>query len=103
MEKFLRLLSPALKSQILFHMYKGIVRKIEIFDSFSDIELRYIVVNMKTVIFLPLDEIIRQGDSGDSIYFLSRGSCDVFMKSDEQMFKEIEAGKESKEKAREIG
>ena len=82
-------------------MYKGIIRKIEIFDSCSDIELRYIVVNMKTVIFLPLDEIIRQGDSGDSIYFLSRGSCDVLMKSEEQLFKEIEARKESKEKPKE--
>lgn len=90
MEKFLKLLSPALKAQILFHMYKSVIRKIEIFDSCSDIELRYIVVNMKTVIFLPLDEIIRQGDTGDSIYFLSRGSCDVFMKSESQLFKELE-------------
>lgn len=83
METFLELLSPALRSQILFHMYKTIIRKIEIFDNCSDIELRYIVVNMKTVIFLPNDEIIRQGDNGDNLYFLSRGSADVFIDSDE--------------------
>jgi len=59
METFLELLSPTLRSQILFHMYKAIIRKIEIFDNCSDIELHYIVINMKTVIFLPNDEIIR--------------------------------------------
>lgn len=59
MEKFLNLLSPALKSQILFHMYKSIIRKIKIFDTCSDIELRFIVTNLKTVIFLPNDEIVR--------------------------------------------
>jgi CRP-like cAMP-binding protein len=69
-------------------MYKSIIRKIEIFDECSDIELRYIVVNMKTVIFLPHDEIIRQGDNGDNLYFISRGSVDVFMKSEEQLFTE---------------
>ena len=90
MEKFLKLLSPSLKGQVLFHLYKSVIRKIEIFDNCSDIELRYIVINMKTVIFLPLDMVIRQGESGDNLYFISRGSVDVFLKSEKDFFKEIE-------------
>ena len=38
---------------------------------------------MKTVIFLPLDEIIRQGDKGSKIYFISRGKVDVYIGPDE--------------------
>jgi hypothetical protein len=38
---------------------------------------------MKTVIFLPQDEIIRQGDKGSKIYFISRGKVDVFIGPDE--------------------
>ena len=83
METFLSLLSPALKAQILYHMYQNIIRKIDIFDNCSDIELRYIVGNMKTIIFLPNDEIIRQGDSGDNLYFISRGSAEVYIESDD--------------------
>jgi hypothetical protein len=91
MEKFMSLLSPALKSQILFHMYKSIIRKIQIFDACSDIELRFVVMNMKTVIFLPNDEIIRQGDNGDNLYFISRGSAEVFIKSDEVITSEYDS------------
>ena len=34
---------------------------------------------MHTIIFLPNDEIIRQGDKGDSIYFINRGNVDVYI------------------------
>lgn len=38
---------------------------------------------MKTVIFLPNDEIIRQGDKGSKIYFISRGAVRVLIGPDE--------------------
>lgn len=37
---------------------------------------------MKTVVYLPDDEIIRQGDSGDKLYFISRGSVLVYIQSE---------------------
>jgi CRP-like cAMP-binding protein len=37
---------------------------------------------MKTVIYLPNDEIIRQGDIGDKLYFISRGTVEVYISSD---------------------
>lgn len=38
---------------------------------------------MKTVIFLPSDEIIRQGDNGNKVYFISRGKVEVYIGPDE--------------------
>lgn len=38
---------------------------------------------MKTVIFLPSDEIIRQGDKGSKIYFISRGKVEIYIGPDE--------------------
>ena len=83
MKIFLKLLSPSLRSQILFHLYSSIIKKIKIFEQCSSIELRYIVNFMKTVIFLPGDEIIRQGDKGSKIYFISRGKVQVFIGPDD--------------------
>lgn len=85
MKIFLKLLSPSLRSQILFHIYKTIVRKIPIFDQCSNIELRFLVNKMKTVIFLPDDEIIRQGDKGTKLYFISRGKVEVWIGPDEAL------------------
>jgi CRP-like cAMP-binding protein len=83
MKIFLKLLSPSLRSTILFHLYKTIISKIPIFDQCSNIELRFIVNYMKTVIFLPGDEVIRQGDKGSKIYFISRGKVEVYIGADE--------------------
>lgn len=38
---------------------------------------------MKTIIFLPDDEIIRQGDNGNKLYFISRGKVNVWIGPDE--------------------
>jgi CRP-like cAMP-binding protein len=38
---------------------------------------------MKTVIFLPEDEIIRQGDTGKKLYFISRGEVEIIIGPDE--------------------
>jgi len=59
MKIFLKLLSPSLRSTILFHIYNSIIAKIGILENLSTIEKRFIVNYMKTVIFLPSDEIIR--------------------------------------------
>lgn len=40
---------------------------------------------MKTVIFLPSDEIIRQGDKGTRVYFIARGKVEVFIGPDEEV------------------
>ena len=37
---------------------------------------------MKTVIFLPGDEIIRQGDKGNKLYFISRGKVEIYLVPD---------------------
>lgn len=83
MKLFLKILSPSLRSSILFHIYKSIIKKIPIFDQCSNIELRFLVNYMKTVIFLPNDEIIRQGDKGTKIYFISRGKVEIFIGPDD--------------------
>ena len=94
---FLNLLSPSLRSQILFHVYKTLVRKIPIFEQCSSIELRYIMNNMRTIIFLPGDDIIRQGDTGKKLYFISRGKVEVWIGPDDYQEKSDEHKSEGSE------
>jgi len=51
-EKFFDLLSPSLKTMILQHLYKKVVK--DSYDqSCTDIEVSFIVNNLKTLLFLP--------------------------------------------------
>lgn len=78
-EKFFEILSPSLKNVILHHMYNKIIKEIDIFYDCTDIEIGFIVNNLKTMLFLIDDEIIRQGDFGNRMYFISNGIVDVFL------------------------
>ena len=60
-------------------MYNKIVKDIEIFDDCSEIEISFVVNNLKTLLFLPKDEIIRQGDFGNRMYFIGSGVVEVFI------------------------
>jgi len=45
----------------------------------SDIEISYIVNKLNTLLSLPQDEIIKQGDAGKFLYFISSGSVEVLL------------------------
>lgn len=44
----------------------------------SAIEKSFIVNNLKTILFMPDDIIIRQNEDSHYLYFINRGKVDVF-------------------------
>lgn len=38
-----------------------------------------ILKDLKIKLFLPEDQVIRQGEQAESMYFIARGECDVFV------------------------
>lgn len=57
-EKFFEILSPSLRNIILHHLYNKIVSEINIFGNCTEIEIGFIINNLKTMLFLVDDEII---------------------------------------------
>ena len=79
LDKFLGLLSPALKNQIFFHLHSRVISKISILQQCSQIEISYIVNHLKTLLFLPEDIIIRQDEDSFQLYFINRGVVNISM------------------------
>ena len=78
-DKFFEALSPSLKNIVLVHMFNKIIKSIEIFKDCTEIETGFIINNLRSMLFLVDDEIIRQGDFGNRMYFISSGMVDVFL------------------------
>ena len=84
LDKFLGLLSPALKNQILYRLHSKVITSIQKknnkFDKVcSSVELGFIVSHLKTLLFLPGDVILRQNEDSHSLYFINRGVVDIHM------------------------
>lgn len=62
---------------MLFFIHNKLIEKIDIFTVCSKIEVNFIVQNLDTTPYLPNDIVIRQGEEGDFIYFINKGSVTV--------------------------
>ncbi len=78
-ETILKELPHSLAVDVLIHLNREILQKVEFFKNANEIFIREIVNMMRTEVFLPDDYIIRQGEHGDCMYFLSSGTAEVLV------------------------
>eukprot|EP00347_Sterkiella_histriomuscorum_P005402 403356751 len=79
LDKFFNMLSPALEHQIHLYINKKLIAQIDFFADFSEVEIFYICTNLKMLLYLPQDMVIRQSEEADNLYFINKGSAQVIM------------------------
>jgi len=70
-------LPHTLGMEILLFLNKTILEKVSLFRNAKEVFIREIVQRLRPMVFLPNDYIIRQGEYGDCMYFLSNGDVEV--------------------------
>ena len=77
LDKFFDLLSTTLKKEVLFKIYKKTLDKIVILTTCDSVEKSFIISHLKIAIFMQGDDICRQGEEGDELYFINKGVVKV--------------------------
>ncbi len=72
-------LPHTLSMEILLFLNRTILEKVSLFRNANEIFVREIVQLLRPLVFLPDDYIIRQGEYGDCMYFLSSGDVEVLV------------------------
>ena len=70
-------LPPTLRAEVSLFLNQDIIQKVPLFQGGSEEFIRAIVSEMHPVIYMPGDYIIRAGDLGDEMYFISLGTVEV--------------------------
>ncbi len=70
-------LPPSLSMDLLLFLNRPLLEKVELFRSSSDAFIREVVQLLQAMVFLPEDYLIRQGEFGDCMYFLTSGEVEV--------------------------
>ena len=76
-EKFYGLLSKTLRKQVLFKIHKTKLNRIRILEDCDSVEKSFIISNLQISIYMVDDEVCRQGEEGDELYFINRGAVKV--------------------------
>jgi len=53
------------------------VAKVELFQKSSSVEQCFFISHLKSVLFLPKDYIIKEGEQGDALYFVNKGEVSI--------------------------
>jgi len=72
-------LPPSLSMEILLFLNRTLLEKVEIFRGANEAFIREVVQLLQPLVFLPDDYIIRQGEHGDCMYFLTSGDVEVLV------------------------
>lgn len=89
----LRDLPYALRESVSLYLNKDIIEKVPLFEKAGEALIREIIVNLKPVIFTPGDYVVRVGDIGEEMYFISRGTVEVLSADEQTVYATLDAGK----------
>lgn len=85
-------LPGALKEQVALNLNREIIEKVPLFEKADPHLVRDIVINLKPAVFTPGDYIMRAGEYGDEMYFISRGSVDILSADEKTKYATLGAG-----------
>jgi CRP-like cAMP-binding protein len=77
LETFFDILNDPLRKQILYHLHQSLMKKVKLFKNCSSVEQCFFICRLKPVLFLPKDRVLSEGERGDNMYFLNKGSLSV--------------------------
>jgi hypothetical protein len=72
-------LPHTLSMEILLFLNRTLLEKVALFRGASELFIREVVQLLQPMVFLPDDDIIRQGEYGDCMYFLTKGDVEVLV------------------------
>jgi len=82
----------SLKTIVSLQINREIIEKVPLFAGASKPFLKEIILNLEPVVFTPGDYIIRAGEIGYEMYFISRGSVEVLSEDETITYATLEEG-----------
>lgn len=72
-------LPSSLSLEIMLYLNRDMLMKVDLFKNSQELFVREAIQMLKPLIYLPEDYIIREGEYGDCMYFLSSGEIEVLV------------------------
>lgn len=72
-------LPVSISLEIMLYLNRDMLMRVDLFKNAEDIFVREAIQMLKPLIYLPEDYIIRQGEYGDCMFFLSSGEIEVLV------------------------
>lgn len=72
-------LPPSLGLEILLHQNRNLLERVDFFKGADEVFVREILLSLKSKVFVPGEEVLREGEAGEAMYFLTDGEMQVLV------------------------
>jgi len=90
--EFLHDLPAALKESVALHLNKEIIERVPLFEKADASLIRDIILQLEPVVFTPGDYIVRAGELGRDMFFISKGMVTVLSADEKLTYATLKAG-----------
>ena len=81
LDQFMGMISPSLRLQVQQNILLNSIEKNTIFNIDDQDIIDFLLNDIKTLLYIPEDTIIQQGQEGTNLYFIAKGECEVWVKN----------------------
>jgi len=85
-------LPEPLRIEIALHLNRNILRKVPMFERAGEPFLRQLVQHLSPVVFLPGQALMRRGEAGNRMFFINKGTVEVFSGDDSEVLATLSDG-----------
>lgn len=85
-------LPPSLRSEVSLFLNREIIEKVPLFKGATEDFVRAVAMEMRPMIFTPGDYIMRAGEPGSEMYFISRGVVEIVSADVKTVYATLSAG-----------
>ena len=85
-------LPPTLRTEVSLFLNGDILQKVPLFRGASGDFIKAIALEMRPIIFMPGDYVVRAGELGEEMYFISRGTVEVVSADDKVVYATLTTG-----------
>ena len=85
-------LPPSLRGELSLVLTRGLIEKIDFLRGASPELIQDLCVKLRPVVFTPGDIVVRAGEVGNHVYFISRGTVEVISPDGNTVFRRLSDG-----------
>lgn len=91
-EEILASLPRSLRVEIAIALKSELLRKVPLFQKAEPALIRQLVLHLEPVIYLPNDVIFQQGEIGHGMYFIAKGSVEIYNEKTKERYAILNEG-----------
>lgn len=85
-------LPPTLKTEVSLFLNRDILQKVPFFQGASDDFIKAIALEMRPTVFVPGDYIMKAGELGEEMYFISQGTVEIVSADGQTVYATLTTG-----------